>query len=107
MKKYRKHIALYLLIALAPIIVPRVYFHAFVHHSESEHITCSSSESEQIGIEHEHCSLLHFSAPSIDTFVPDFAFDFTSYYKKIAFHFVSAKFSGVKNFSDLRGPPQI
>jgi len=106
-RKYRGTIAFLLALCLSEVIVPGYFLHLIIHHHETDHVHCSISDSEQIGPEHEHCTLLEFSVPAIEFFysysVPELPIAERVYYKPCTFVKVSPNFL----LPSLRGPPQV
>ena len=105
MKRHAKYIAIFFLILLAAVSVPRSMFHSLIHHDETEHIHCTDSENEQVSIEHEHCSFPQYSIPPFDPSIFTFQFHLSDFQEAKINDLLPKTTFDFCELPGLRGPP--
>lgn len=107
MQLFKKHIATFLLLALAIFITPHEFLHELVDHTDDCDIHACQTDGDVLSILHQHCDVLQLASPPLHCSLHNFSFSLS---QQSTINY----FSEIENyyFSDsailfLRGPPNF
>ena len=84
MRKFKKHIASFLLLAMALFITPHELLHELVDHSDNCDVHPSLTYGETISSLHQHCDILQLASPPLHQTIHNYSFSFEQLSSNIA-----------------------
>lgn len=107
MKQFKKYIALFLLLVIALVLVPKELIHCLSAHSDTEDVRSVPAAASSFETQHQHCEFLKLN-------VPLYCFDYK--YLRISLPIKFFQFAGFISQAtvplsiqqlNLRGPPTL
>ena len=107
LKKFRKHIASFLLLALALFITPHELLHELVDHTDDCDIQANQSEGNTISALHQHCDVLQLASPPLHFSIHNFSFSFAQLSTILNIPSIENYHFSSSAILFLRGPPDL